>query len=165
MQYVIQSDSLVTATYENLQVTLTTEESKIKIAKYLFLMPDIWDVMRSDSTLKKGFRVQKDKYQVGVRKKKFKFHYAIPKEPKSSARAWKSIIDQVKGTEVRIRAIATAEMDQINRFTPFMIVEPIFVVNDKYVLGFNKSGELKLIDELGFYQPFMVQFDEAMYGK
>jgi hypothetical protein len=37
-------------------------------------------------------------------------------------------------------------------------------VNDKYVLGFNKKGELEVLDEIPYYAPFFERFEQIMNG-
>lgn len=66
--------------------------------------------------------------------------------------------------EIKIRAISTDEMDIISKFSPFKMVEPLFVVNDRYVLGFNKNGELEVLDEIPYYAPFFERFEQIMNG-
>lgn len=66
--------------------------------------------------------------------------------------------------EIKIRAISTDEMDIISKFSPFKMVEPLFVVNDRYVLGFNKNGELEVLDEIPYYTPFFERFEQIMNG-
>ena len=66
--------------------------------------------------------------------------------------------------EIKIRAISTDEMDIISKFSPFKMVEPLFVVNDRYVLGFNKNGELEVLDEIPYYTPFFERFEQIMSG-
>jgi hypothetical protein len=39
-------------------------------------------------------------------------------------------------------------------FSPFKMVEPLFIVNNTYMLGFNKKGQLEVIDELPYYLPY-----------
>lgn len=67
--------------------------------------------------------------------------------------------------EIKIRAISTDEMDIISKFSPFKMVEPLFVVNDRYVLGFNKNGELEVLDEIPYYTPFFERFEQIMSGE
>lgn len=67
--------------------------------------------------------------------------------------------------EIKIRAISTDEMDIISKFSPFKMVEPLFVVNDRYVLGFNKKGELEVLDEIPYYTPFFERFEQIMSGE
>ena len=67
--------------------------------------------------------------------------------------------------EIKIRAISTAEMDALSKFSPFKMVEPLFVVNDKFLLGYNKKGELEVLDEIPYYLPFFEQFKKIMNGE
>ena len=182
VQYVRASDSLVNAVYEDLKAALSTDEGNIKIAKYLFLMPGAWEYIQKGPELGGKFKRQKDKYKVHIGKKEFAFRYAIPQDTRSSGRAWtvtKRLIrypdwspDTTQGTtpkpepaEIRIRAISTSEMDIITKFTPFKMIEPLFVVNDRFLLGFNSSGELELIDELPYYNSYFERFNKIMNGE
>ena len=67
--------------------------------------------------------------------------------------------------EIKIRAISTGEMDVITKFTPFKMVEPLFVVNDRFLLGFNSNGELELIDEIPYYNSYFERFNKIMNGE
>ena len=172
VQYVRASDSLVIATFNELKGALAAEEDNLKIAQYLFLMPGTWENFKDNEELTKKFKKQKDKYKVGVGKEKFTFRYAIPKDAKSARKAWGIVKSMIRSpgdsteapVEIKIRAISTAEMDVLSKFSPFKMVEPLFVVNDKYVLGFNKKGELEVLDEIPYYAPFFERFEQIMNG-
>lgn len=163
VEYVRASDSLVLATYQNLKKSLESEDASIPIAQYLFLMPGAWDNLKDDTRLSKSFKRQKDKFTVKItKKKKFKFAYAIPKNPKSAKMAWDAVSQNIRNPEnaaTGIRAISTKEMETLVGFSPFKMIEPLFVVNDRYLLGFNDKGEMEVIDELPYYIPF---YEEAM---
>ena len=172
VQYVRASDSLVIATFNELKGALAAEEDNLKIAQYLFLMPGTWENFKDDEELQKKFKKQKDKYKVKVGKEKFTFRYAIPRDAKSARKAWGIVKTMIRSpgdsteapVEIKIRAISTAEMDVLSKFSPFKMVEPLFVVNDKYVLGFNKKGELEVLDEIPYYAPFFERFEQIMNG-
>ena len=106
------------------------------------------------------------------KKKKFKFNYAIPQNAPSAEKAWNVVKQRILRPEqdasmetpaenagVKIRSISTEEMQRLVGFSPFKMVEPLFVVNDRFLLGYNEKGELELVDELPYYIPF---YDEAM---
>ena len=169
MQYVRASDSLVIATYNKLKADLSVEENTLPVADYLFLMPGTWDKVAR--TKQDGnFNKRRDTYTVDAGAEKFKFMYAIPKTKKSARHAWESIRQEIRRPafytaepgseeanalgEISIRAISTEEMAAIVWFSPFKMVEPLFVVNNTFLLGFNKKGELEVIDELPYYQPY-----------
>ena len=172
VQYVRASDSLVIATFNELKGALAAEEDNLKIAQYLFLMPGTWENFKDNEELTKKFKKQKDKYKVKVGKEKFTFRYAIPRDAKSARKAWGIVKTMIRSpgdsteapVEIKIRAISTAEMDVLSKFSPFKMVEPLFVVNDKYVLGFNKKGELEVLDEIPYYAPFFERFEQIMNG-
>ena len=67
--------------------------------------------------------------------------------------------------EIKIRAISTAEMDVLSKFTPFKMIEPLFVVNDRFVLGYNKKGELEVLDEIPYYTPSFERLQQIMNGE
>lgn len=67
--------------------------------------------------------------------------------------------------EIKVRAISTAEMDVISKFTPFKMVEPLFVVNDRFVIGYNKKGELEVLDEIPYYTPSFERLQQIMNGE
>lgn len=183
VEYVRASDSLVLAVHQTLKKSLESGDPTVTVAKYLFLMPGAWENIKDDPNLPKSFKKQKDKFVVQVtKKKKFKFPYAIPKDPKSAMIAWGVVYQQIRNpeaakteteatetaeavaaetapAEIRIRAISTKEMETLVGFSPFKMVEPLFVVNDRYLLGFNAKGELEVLDELPYYIPF---YEEAM---
>ena len=50
-------------------------------------------------------------------------------------------------------------MVYLSKFSPVNMLEPLVFVNDRYLLGYNKKGELEMVDELPYYIPF---YDEAM---
>ena len=168
MQYVLASDSLVIATYNRLKEDLAVEESSLPIAKYLFLMPGTWD--KIDKTgQNEFFNKRKRTFTFDAGEEKFKFKYAIPKTAKSARKAWEGVRQEIRRPafytaeagsdeanalgEISIRTISTAEMEAIVWFSPFKMVEPLFIVNDTYMLGFNKNGELEVIDEIPYYLP------------
>ncbi|MBR3669455.1 MAG: hypothetical protein IKN70_05545 [Fibrobacter sp.] len=169
IQYVRASDSLVNATYDKLKAALATDDIVLDIAEYLFLMPGTWEKISSIG--KTGdFNKRRNTFTVTAGKEKFKFMYAIPKTDKSAKNAWKVVKREIRrpavytaapGSEeadalgnISIRSISTQEMETIVWFSPFKMVEPLFVVNDKYLLGFNKQGKLEVIDEIPYYIPF-----------
>ncbi len=172
VQYVRASDSLVIAAFNELKEALAAEEDNLKIAQYLFLMPGTWENFKDDEELQKKFKKQKDKYKVKVGKEKFTFRYAIPRDAKSARKAWGIVKSMIRTpgdsaetpAEIKIRAISTDEMDIISKFTPFKMVEPLFVVNDRFVLGYNKKGELEVLDEVPYYTPFFERFEKIMSG-
>lgn len=172
VQYVRASDSLVIAAFNELKEALAAEEDNLKIAQYLFLMPGTWENFKDDEELQKKFKKQKDKYKVKVGKEKFTFRYAIPKDAKSARKAWGIVKSMIRSpgdsaeapVEIKIRAISTAEMDVLSKFSPFKMVEPLFVVNDRFVLGYNKKGELEVLDEVPYYTPFFERFEKIMSG-
>ena len=182
VQYVRASDSLVVAVYNDLQKVLASDEDSIKMAKYLFLMPGAWEYIQKGPELGGKFKRQKDKYKVHIGKKEFAFRYAIPQDTRSCRRAWtvtKRMIrypgwspDTTQGAtpkpepaEIKIRAISTSEMDVITKFTPFKMVEPLFVVNDRFLLGYNNKGELEVIDEIPYYNSYFERFNKIMNGE
>ena len=169
MQYVLASDSLVIATYNKLKEDLAVEESNLPIAKYLFLMPGTWE--KIDQTgQNEFFNKRKNTFTFKAGDEKFKFKYAIPKTAKSARKAWEGVRQEIRRPafytapagseeanalgEITIRTISTAEMETIVWFSPFKMVEPLFIVNDTYMLGFNKQVELEVIDEVPYYLPF-----------
>lgn len=167
VEYVMASDSLVVAVHDDLKKALESDDGVV-IAKYLFLMPGIWEGIKDDEALKGKFKRQKGKYTVQLtKKKKFKFNYAIPQNAPSAEKAWNVVKQRIVQPEqesaenagVKIRSISTEEMQRLVGFSPFKMVEPLFVVNDRYLLGYNEKGELELVDELPYYIPF---YDEAM---
>ncbi|MBR4784852.1 MAG: hypothetical protein IK012_06315 [Fibrobacter sp.] len=169
IQYVRASDSLVVATYDKLKAALATDETVLEIADYLFLMPGTWEKIASTGQ-NETFNKRKNTYTFDAGKEKFKFLYAIPKTDKSARKAWEAVKREIRrpaiytaepGSEeanalgsISIRAISTQEMETIVWFSPFKMVEPIFIVNDKYLLGFNKKGKLEVLDEIPYYLPF-----------
>lgn len=169
MQYVRASDSLVIATYNKLKEDLSAEEGNLAVADYLFLMPGTWEKIAS-LHLDGKFNKRRNTYSFDAGKEKFKFMYAIPKTPKSARNAWEVIRSEIRRPaiytaeegseeanalgEISIRAISTSEMESIVWFSPFKMVEPLFIVNNTSMLGFNKKGQLEVIDELPYYQPF-----------
>lgn len=167
VEYVMASDSLVVAVHDDLKKALESDDGVV-IAKYLFLMPGMWESIKDDEALKGKFKRQKGKYTVQLtKKKKFKFNYAIPQNAPSAEKAWNVVKQRIVQPEqesaenagVKIRSISTEEMQRLVGFSPFKMVEPLFVVNDRYLLGYNEKGELELVDELPYYIPF---YDEAM---
>lgn len=169
IQYVRASDSLVIATYNKLKAALATDETVLEIADYLFLMPGSWEKIASTGQ-NETFNKRKNTYTFEAGKEKFKFLYAIPKTDKSARKAWEAVKREIRrpaiytaepGSEeanalgsISIRAISTQEMETIVWFSPFKMVEPLFIVNDKYLLGFNKKGKLEVLDEIPYYLPF-----------
>ena len=169
IQYVRASDSLVIATYNKLKAALASDETVLEIADYLFLMPGSWEKIASTGQ-NETFNKRKNTYTFEAGKEKFKFLYAIPKTDKSARKAWEAVKREIRrpaiytaepGSEeanalgsISIRAISTQEMETIVWFSPFKIVEPLFIVNDKYLLGFNKKGKLEVLDEIPYYLPF-----------
>ena len=169
IQYVRASDSLVIATYNKLKAALATDETVLEIADYLFLMPGTWEKIASTGQ-NETFNKRKNTYTFEAGKEKFKFLYAIPKTDKSARKAWEAVKREIRrpaiytaepGSEeanalgsISIRAISTQEMETIVWFSPFKMVEPLFIVNDKYLLGFNKKGKLEVLDEIPYYLPF-----------
>lgn len=169
IQYVRASDSLVIATYNKLKAALATDETVLEIADYLFLMPGSWEKIASTGQ-NETFNKRKNTYTFEAGKEKFKFLYAIPKTDKSARKAWEAVKREIRrpaiytaepGSEeanalgsISIRAISTQEMETIVWFSPFKMVEPLFIVNDKYLLGFNKKGKLEVLDEIPYYHPF-----------
>lgn len=169
MQYVRASDSLVIATYNKLKTALATDETILEIADYLFLMPGTWEKIASTGQ-NETFNKRKNTYTFDTGKEKMKFLYAIPKSDKSARKAWEAVKREIRrpaiytaepGSEeanalgdITIRSISTQEMETIVWFSPFKMVEPLFIVNDKYLLGFNKKGKLEVLDEIPYYQPF-----------
>lgn len=168
VEYVVASDSLVVAVHGDLKKALESDEGVV-LAKYLFLMPGSWESIKDDEAFKSKFKRQKGKFEVQVtKKKKFKFHYAIPQNEQSAEKAWNVVKQRILQSEQasempaeapKIRSIGTEEMVYLSKFSPFKMVEPLFVVNDRFLLGYNKKGELELVDELPYYIPF---YDEAM---
>ncbi len=169
VQYVRANDALVIDTYNKLKIALSTEEDHLAIAKILFIMSGTWDNLvtkKQDGT----FNRRRNSYTFDTGKEKFKFHYAIPKTAKSARNAWNTVKHEIRRpniytaeagsdeanalAEINIRAISTEEMETIGWFTPFKIIEPIFVVNDRYLLGFNSEGKLEVLDEIPYYVPF-----------
>ena len=150
IQYVRASDSLVIATYNKLKAALATDETVLEIADYLFLMPGSWEKIASTGQ-NETFNKRKNTYTFEAGKEKFKFLYAIPKTDKSARKAWEAVKREIRrpaiytaepGSEeanalgsISIRAISTQEMETIVWFSPFKMVEPLFIVNDKYLLG------------------------------
>ncbi|WP_173384130.1 hypothetical protein [Fibrobacter succinogenes] len=169
IQYVRASDSLVIATYNKLKAALASDETVLEIADYLFLMPGSWEKIASTGQ-NETFNKRKNTYTFEAGKEKFKFLYAIPKTDKSARKAWEAVKREIRrpaiytaepGSEeanalgsISIRAISTQEMETIVWFSPFKMVEPLFIVNDKYLLGFNKKGKLEVLDEIPYYLPF-----------
>ena len=169
IQYVRASDSLVIATYNKLKAALASDETVLEIADYLFLMPGSWEKIASTGQ-NETFNKRKNTYTFEEGKEKFKFLYAIPKTDKSARKAWEAVKREIRrpaiytaepGSEeanalgsISIRAISTQEMETIVWFSPFKMVEPLFIVNDKYLLGFNKKGKLEVLDEIPYYLPF-----------
>lgn len=169
IQYVRASDSLVIATYNKLKAAIATDETVLEIADYLFLMPGSWEKIASTGQ-NETFNKRKNTYTFEAGKEKFKFLYAIPKTDKSARKAWEAVKREIRrpaiytaepGSEeanalgsISIRAISTQEMETIVWFSPFKMVEPLFIVNDKYLLGFNKKGKLEVLDEIPYYLPF-----------
>lgn len=169
MQYVRASDSLVIATYNKLKEDLSVEEGNLPIADYLFLMPGTWEKISSTGQ-NENFNKRKNTYTVEAGPEKFKFKYAIPKTDKSARHAWEGVRKEIRHPaiytapegseeanavgEISIRAISTEEMATIVWFSPFKMVEPLFIVNNTYMLGFNKKGQLEVIDELPYYLPY-----------
>ena len=169
IQYVRASDSLVIATYNKLKAALATDETVLEIADHLFLMPGSWEKIASTGQ-NETFNKRKNTYTFEAGKEKFKFLYAIPKTDKSARKAWEAVKREIRrpaiytaepGSEeanalgsISIRAISTQEMETIVWFSPFKMVEPLFIVNDKYLLGFNKKGKLEVLDEIPYYLPF-----------
>ncbi|MBO4436878.1 MAG: hypothetical protein J5791_08360 [Fibrobacter sp.] len=169
MQYVRASDSLVIATYNKLKADLSAEEGNLPIADYLFLMPGTWEKISSTGQ-NENFNKRKNTYTVEAGPEKFKFKYAIPKTDKSARHAWEGVRKEIRHPaaytaepgseeanavgEITIRAISTEEMATIVWFSPFKMVEPIFVVNNTFLLGFNKKGQLEVLDEIPYYQPY-----------
>jgi len=165
VRYVLASDSQVVAAAELLKANLNGSQDSIKFAQYLFIMPGMWKIIEGDTSLAQKFRVKKDKMKLKVRKKTFKLYYAIPKEPKSTMKAWVVAKAQMTGGGNSVRAMKASEMSMLYKFSPFELVEPLFVVNDKYIVGFNKNNELEVLDELSYYQSMLDQIDDILYGK
>lgn len=169
VQYVRAKDSLVIATYNKLKEDLSSDEGTLKIADYLFLLPGTWEMI-ARTEQDKTFKKRKDKYKVSTPDEKFKFYYAIPKNPSSARKAWEAVKREIRRpniyspdadenaknelAEIKIRAISTQEMQTLVYLTPFKMVEPLFVVNDKYLIGFNKEGKIEVLDEIPYYIPY-----------
>lgn len=174
MQYVRASDSLVIATYNKLKEDLSAEEGNLPIAEYLFLMPGTWEKISSTGQ-NENFNKRKNTYTVEAGPEKFKFKYAIPKTDKSARNAWEGVRKEIRHPaaytaepgneeanavgEITIRAISTEEMATIVWFSPFKMVEPIFVVNNTFLLGFNKKGQLEVLDEIPYYLPYAAKMN------
>ena len=168
-QYVLASDSLVISTYNKLLQDLSSDETTLEVSDVLFLMAGTWDKIRN--TKQDGmFNKRSSSYKFDAGREQFTFRVAVPKTPKSAQNAWKVVREEIRRPaiytaepgseeanalgEIRIRSISTQEMATIVWFCQFKIIEPIFVVNDTYLLGFNKEGKLELIDEIPYYVPF-----------
>lgn len=176
IQYVRVKDSLVIATYNKLKADLSSDEGNLKIADYLFLMPGTWEMIARTGQ-NKNFNKRKYTFTASTQKEKFKFTYVIPKTEKSARHAWEAVKREIRHpdiyspyadeatknmvSEIRIRAISTQEMQTLAYLCPFKMVEPLFVVNDKYLLGFNKEGKLEVLDEIPYYIPFSEKMNEA----
>lgn len=163
VRYILAPDQQVTAAYDLLKRNLEGSTDSMPFAQYLFLMPGMWKAIEKDTALAQKFRVKIDKMKFKVRKKTFKFYYGIPKEPKSTLRAWNVSKALMASTGNSIRTMNTDEMKLLYKFSPFELVEPLFVVNDKYIVGFNKKNELEVLDELSYYAEALEQIEDILY--
>ena len=173
VQYVLANDEKVIDCYNKLMADLSTDDAIIQFQKALFIKPGAW--ARIDEVKQTGaFNKRTRTYEVGIGNEKIKLRYAVPKTAKSTLNAWNVIKQDIRrpafysaeaGSEeanalgdISIRSISTEEMYTIFWFNPFKIVEPTFVVNDKYLIEFDEDGNLDMID----YIPYYLQYNDKV---
>lgn len=173
VQYVLASDEKVIEVYNKLKADLASDDAVFQFKKTLYLKPGAW--ARIDEIQQTGaFNKRTRTYDVNLQTDKFKLRYAVPKTAKSRMGAWNIIKRDIRypafysaeaGSpeanalgEISIRSINPEEMTTIFWFNPFKIVEPTFVVNDKYLLEFDKDGNLDMID----YIPYYLQYQDRV---
>lgn len=166
VQYVLANDEKVMDCYNKLKADLSTDDAIIQFKKGLLIKPGAW--ARIDEIKQTGaFNKRTRTYEVGIGNEKIKLRYAVPKTKKSALNAWKVIKHDIRQPafysaeagseeanalgEIRIRSINTEEMNTIVWFNPFKIVEPTFVVNDKYLIEFDDDGNLDMVDFIPYY--------------
>ena len=173
VQYVLASDDKVIECYNKLKADLSTDDAIIQFTKSMLIMPGAW--ARIDELKQTGaFNKRTRTYGVGIGDENVKLRYAVPKTAKSTLHAWNVIKHDIRQPafysaeagseeanalgEIRIRSISTEEMNTIVWFNPFKIVEPSFVVNDKYLVEFDEDGNLDIID----YIPYYLQYQDKV---
>lgn len=160
VQYVLAPDEKVIEVYNKLKADLATDDAVFQFKKTLYIKPGAWariDEMQQTGAFNKRTRT----YDVTLSNEKFKLRYAVPKTAKSRMGAWNIIKRDIKANalgEVRIRSITPEEMTTIFWFNPFKIVEPTFVVNDKYLIEFDDEGNIDMID----YIPYYLQYQDRV---
>lgn len=173
VQYVLANDDIVIEAYNKLKADLSTDDAIIQFNKALLIMPGAW--ARIDEVKQTGaFNKRTRTYGVGIGNETIKLRYAVPKTKKSSMNAWNVIKHEIRRPayytaepgseeanslgEISIRSINAEEMSTIVWFNPFKIVEPTFVVNDKYLIEFDNDGNIDVID----YLPYYLQYNDKV---
>ena len=173
VQYVLASDEKVIEAYNKLKADLATDDAIFQFKKTLYIKPGAW--ARIDEIHQTGaFNKRTRTYDATIQSEKFKLRYAVPKTAKSRMGAWNIIKRDIRYpafysaeagspeanalSEISIRSINPEEMTTIFWFNPFKIVEPTFVVNDKYLIEFDEDGNIDMID----YIPYYLQYQDRV---
>lgn len=173
VQYVLANEDKVIDAYNKLKADLSTDDAIIQFQKALFIKPGAW--ARIDELKQTGaFNKRTRTYKVGIGNEKIKLRYAVPKTSKSALLAWNVLKREIRHPayysaeagspeanapgEISIRSINAEEMNTIVWFNPFKIIEPTFVVNDKYLIEFDEDGNIDMID----YIPYYLQFNDKV---
>lgn len=64
---------------------------------------------------------------------------------------WNALVDLINKTPIRIRSLNTEELSLWWMYIPFDITEPIFTVNDRFIVGMNSNYEITVVDDISRY--------------
>lgn len=149
VRYVSIGDDLILKADVELDAMLRNKETA-KFSPQLLVFPGLMETIsgRIDTARLSG---KKMKVQLNIKGENKTYFGAVYQEQRAKSDVWQGFLRMVGDDSIRIRTLKSEEMSLWWIYIPFDITEPIFVVNDRFVVGMNKRNAVSVIDDLSKY--------------
>lgn len=144
----IDDDDMVEA--EAILNARLTKKEEAEFVPDLLVFPGLMNTMieRVDTV---GLGGKKMKIQGNFRDGQKIFFGSVYQQENAKSYIWEAFLQVIGTDSIKIRTLKSEELSLWWVYIPFDIMEPIFMVNDRYIIGMNKDNEIFVMDDISNY--------------
>lgn len=144
----IDDDDMVMA--EAILNARLTRKEEAEFVPDLLVFPGLMNTMieRVDTV---GLGGKKMKIQGNFRDGQKIFFGSVYQQENAKSYIWEAFLQVIGTDSIKIRTLKSEELSLWWVYIPFDIMEPIFMVNNRYIIGMNENDKIYVMDDLSQY--------------